>query len=95
MNQVVFIWKNIVHELEQQADVGFSTKSLLFACYVKEVSIHAHCTRLAESIINIWLEGMDCLFRSSAKFYILSGKCHGNVGEFQKPLAMATMKFRC
>ena len=30
--------------------LGFSRKSILFARYVKELSIHVHCMGLAESI---------------------------------------------
>ena len=40
----------IVHEIEEQADVGFSRKSILFALYVTKQSIHVHCMCLAESI---------------------------------------------
>ena len=40
----------IVHEIEEQADVGFSRKSILFALYVTKLSIHVHCMCLAESI---------------------------------------------
>ena len=40
-----------------QADVRFPRKSILFPCYVKELSIHVHCVCLAESI-NKWVERM-------------------------------------
>ena len=42
----------IVHEIEEQADVGFSRKSILFALNVKKLSIfiHVHHMCLAESI---------------------------------------------
>ena len=42
---------------ERQADVRFPRKSILFPCYVKELSIHVHCVCLAESI-NKWVERM-------------------------------------
>ena len=45
------------HLIEQQADVRFPRKSILFPCYVKELSIHVHCVCLAESI-NKWVERM-------------------------------------
>ena len=41
MNHVVLV-ENFF-EIERQADVGFSRKSILFTCYVKELSIHVHC----------------------------------------------------
>ena len=40
-----------------RADVEFSRNSILFVCYIKELSIHVHWTWLAESI-NIWVERM-------------------------------------
>ena len=46
-----------VHEIEQQADVGFQKKSIIFARYVEELLIHVYCIWLAESI-NKWLEGI-------------------------------------
>ena len=45
------------HLIERQADVRFPRKSILFPCYVKELSIHVHCVCLAESI-NKWVERM-------------------------------------
>ena len=42
---------------QRQADVRFPRKSILFPCYVKELSIHVHCVCLAESI-NKWVERM-------------------------------------
>ena len=42
---------------ERQADVRFPRKSILFPCYIKELSIHVHCVCLAESI-NKWVERM-------------------------------------
>ena len=42
---------------ERQADVRFPRKSILFPCYVKELSIHVHCVCLAERI-NKWVERM-------------------------------------
>ena len=40
----------IVHEIEEQADVGFSRRLILFALYVKKLPVHVHCMCLAESI---------------------------------------------
>ena len=40
-----------------QGDVRFPRKSILFPCYVNELSIHVHCVCLAESI-NKWVERM-------------------------------------
>ena len=42
---------------ERQADVRFPRKSILFPCYIKELSIHVHCVCPAESI-NKWVERM-------------------------------------
>ena len=44
-NSVFFIYVHnvhTVHEIERQADVGFSRKPILFAHIVKELSIHVH-----------------------------------------------------
>ena len=47
----------LFHLIERQADVRFPRKSILFPCYVKELSIRVHCVCLAESI-NKWVERM-------------------------------------
>ena len=47
----------LFHLIERQADVRFPRKSILFPCYVKELSIRVHCMFLAESI-NKWVERM-------------------------------------
>lgn len=41
------IWKSF----EQQADVGVLKKSILFAHYIKELSIHLHYMWLAKSSV--------------------------------------------
>ena len=50
-----WISRILFHLIERQADVRFPRKSILFPCYVKELSIHVHCVCLAESI-NKWVE---------------------------------------
>ena len=52
-----WISRILFHLIERQADVRFPRKSILFPCYVKELSIHVHCVCLAESI-NKWVERM-------------------------------------
>ena len=47
----------LFHLIERQGDVRFPRKSIVFPCYVKELSIHVHCVCLAESI-NKWVERM-------------------------------------
>ena len=47
----------LFHLIERQAHVRFPSKSVLFPCYVKELSIRVHCVCLAESI-NKWVERM-------------------------------------
>ena len=51
MGKVLFIL------IEQQADVGFSKKSIPFAHYIKKLSINVRYMWLAKSI-NKWVEGM-------------------------------------
>ena len=49
--------KNIVHEIEWQANVGFSRKSILFCTYCQgPININVQCTWLAGSIKK-WLWG--------------------------------------
>ena len=55
---IVLYWYKTVHEAEWQADVGFSRTSICFTHYVNKLSIHVHCTWLAESI-NKWVKGRD------------------------------------
>ena len=58
---IMLHWQNFVHEIERQADAGFSRKSILFALYVKE-PINLLCMWLNESIKKgvkrfLWREG--------------------------------------
>ena len=52
-----WISRILFHLIERQADVKFPRKSILFPCYVKELSIHVNRVCLAESITK-WVKRM-------------------------------------
>ena len=104
-----FYWSIRGNEIEQQADVGFPRKSILFPWYMAELSIPTRCRRSAERTLVRWgqrlFSGLICKIIYSVcqwNFYLFQGEVKPwsrrtkiTHGVFLRDLLYSTSKGSC